>query len=271
MINWLFVPGNRPDRFFKAAASGADAVIWDLEDAVAPGAKDAARTTVATHLAMPEARAVPVVVRLNATTTAAGLSDLFMLQAAGHPPEAVILPKTENRWQVQQVRMMLAPGVKVVALIESATGLADSRAILAGPVDAVFFGAGDYSSDIGAECSWAPLQSARSRLVEAAAEAGVPAIDSPFFDVQDNAALADECRAARAFGFSGKAAIHPRQVATIMDCFRPTESEIDWAQRALAENEKGAGVVDGKLIDEAIARRARRILGWQTSGWLGPA
>ncbi|MEN8740095.1 MAG: aldolase/citrate lyase family protein [Phaeobacter gallaeciensis] len=270
MINWLFVPGDRPDLYQKAATSGADAVIWDLEDAVAPNAKDEARSTVATHLDMPDARSVPVVVRLNSTMTAVGLSDLLMLQAANRPPEAVILPKIENRWQVEQVRIILALGVKIVVLIESATGLAERRAILKGPVDAVLFGAGDYSSDIGAECSWAPLHSARTRIVEAAAEAGVPAIDSPFFDVRDNAALAEECRAARTFGFSGKAAIHPQQVAKIQECFRPTASELDWARRALTENEKGAGVVDGKLIDEAIARRARRILGWQEAGWLSP-
>ena len=125
---------------------------------------------------------------------------------------------------------------------------------------ALMLGAADMAADLGAATAWAPLAYARSRLVLACALAGVISIDSPFFDVHDAKGLASEAADAVAFGFPAKAAIHPSQVGAIHDALTPTPAAVKHAQAVLAANTEGVGVVDGQMIDEAVARKARRIL-----------
>jgi (S)-citramalyl-CoA lyase len=122
------------------------------------------------------------------------------------------------------------------------------------------FGAADMSADLGAATAWAPLAYTRSRLVAACAFAGVLAIDSPFFDVKNQEGLSQETSQAIALGFAGKAAIHPNQIATINEALTPHPDEVARARAILAENDKGVGVVQGEMIDEAVARKARRVL-----------
>ena len=263
--SWLFTPATRPDRFDKAAGSGADVSILDLEDSVAPADKADARRTALAHLAQPAAGSCGRALRINGLETRFGLADLQVLLDSDACPDYLVLPKTESAAHLRILDRLLAEAGKatrLVALIESAHGLAASEAIAASTprLEALLFGAADMSADLGAGTAWAPLAYARSRLVAACALAGVLAIDSPFFDVKDHEGLAHETSQVVALGFAGKAAIHPNQIAAINAALTPRPEEVAQARAILAENAKGVGVVQGQMVDEAVARKARRIL-----------
>ena len=263
--SWLFTPATRPDRFDKAAASGADVSIIDLEDSVAPADKAEARRTALAHLAQPAAGSCARALRMNGLETRFGLADLQTLLESSACPDYLVLPKTETATHLQILDRLLAEvgkATRLVALIESAQGLAACEAIAASTprVEALLFGAADMSADLGAGTAWAPLAYSRSRLVVACALAGVSAIDSPFFDVKDHESLTQETSQAVALGFAGKAAIHPNQIAPINAALTPRPEEVARARAILVENAKGVGVVQGQMVDEAIARKARRIL-----------
>jgi len=263
--SWLFTPATRPDRFDKAAASGADVSIIDLEDSVAPADKVEARRTALAHLAQPAAGLCVRALRMNGLETRFGLADLQALLESSASPDYLVLPKTESAAHLQILDRLLAEAGKatrLVALIESAQGLAASEAIAASTLrlEALLFGAADMSADLGAGTAWAPLAYARSRLVAACALAGVLAIDSPFFDVKDHDGLTQETAQAVALGFAAKAAVHPNQIAAINAALTPRTEEVTQAGAILAENAKGVGVVQGHMVDEAVASKARRIL-----------
>jgi (S)-citramalyl-CoA lyase len=263
--SWLFTPATRPDRFDKAAASGADVSIIDLEDSVAPADKVEARRTALAHLAQPAPGSCGRALRMNGLETRFGLADLHALLESSARPDYLVLPKTESAAHLQILDHLLAEAGKVtrlVALIESAQGLAACEAIAAATprLEALLFGAADMSADLGAATAWAPLAYARSRLVAACALARVVAIDSPFFDVKDHDGLTQETAQAVALGFAGKAAIHPNQIAPINAALTPRPEEVAQARAILSENAKGVGVVQGQMVDEAVARKARRIL-----------
>jgi (S)-citramalyl-CoA lyase len=263
--SWLFTPATRPDRFDKAAASGADVSIIDLEDSVAPGDKAEARRAAITHLSQPAAGSCMRALRMNGLDRRFGLADLQALLESSVCPDYLVLPKTESAAHLQILDRLLAEAGKatrLVALIESVQGLAAAEAIATSTprLEALLFGAADMSADLGAGTAWAPLAYARSRLVAACALAGVLAIDSPFFDVKDHEGLTQETTQAVALGFVGKAAIHPSQIAPINAALTPSPDAIARAREILAENAKGVGVVRGQMVDEAIARKARRIL-----------
>jgi (S)-citramalyl-CoA lyase len=263
--SWLFTPGARPDRFDKAAASGADVSIIDLEDAVAPADKAKARQMALAHLAQPGASSCGRALRMNGLDTRFGLADLQALLESSARPDFLVLPKTESAAHLHILDRLLAEAGKatrLVALIESARGLAACEAIAASTprLEALLFGAADMSADLGAGTAWAPLAYARSRLIAACALAGVLAIDSPFFDVKDREGLTQETMQAVALGFAGKSAIHPNQIAPINAALTPSPDAVAHARAILAENAKGVGVVQGQMVDEAVARKARSIL-----------
>jgi (S)-citramalyl-CoA lyase len=263
--SWLFTPASRPDRFDKAAASEADVSIIDLEDSVAPADKAEARRTALAHLAQRAAGSCGRALRMNGLETRFGLADLHDLLESSARPDYLVLPKTESAAHLQILDRLLAEAGKatrLVALIESAQGLAACEAIAASTprLEALLFGAADMSADLGAGTAWAPLAYARSRLVAACALAGVLAIDSPFFDVKDHEGLTQETSQAVALGFAGKAAIHPNQIVAINAALTPRPEEVARARAILAENAKGVGVVQGQMVDEAVARKARRTL-----------
>ena len=263
--SWLFTPATRPDRFDKAAASGADVSIIDLEDSVAPADKAEARRTALAHLAQPAPGSCGRALRINALDRLVGLADLQALLESSACPDYLVLPKTESPAHLQILDRLLAEAGKatrLVAMIESAPGLAASEAIAASTprLKALFFGAADMSADLGAATAWAPLAYARSRLIAACALAGVLAIDSPFFDVKNHDGLTQETTQAVALGFAGKAAIHPAQIGPINAALTPSPEAVARARAILAENAKGVGVVQGQMVDEAVARKARRIL-----------
>ena len=263
--SWLFTPGTRPDRFDKAAISGADVSIIDLEDAVAPRDKPDARGTALAHLAQPAVGPCARALRINALVTRFGVADLQALFESEASPDYLVLPKSESAAHLQILDRLLSEANKItrlVALIESAKGLAAVEEIAASTprLAALLFGAADMSADLGAATAWAPLAYTRSRLVAACALTGVLAIDSPFFDVKNQEGLTQETSQAIALGFAGKAAIHPNQIATINEALTPHPDELARARAILAENDKGVGVVQGEMVDEAVARKARRVL-----------
>lgn len=249
----LFVPGNRPERFPKAASSGADAIIIDLEDAVPARDKAVARSNVRTGFTD-----LSVVVRINAHGTP--FHDEDIVTVAGLDVAAVMVPKAEPGPIFDQACERLG-NHRIVALIETAAGLAGARELARhGHVARLAFGSIDYCADLDCSHTREALLSARSELVLASRLAGLPApVDGVTTDLHDPRAIKDDTRHAQGLGFGAKLCIHPSQILSVLDGFRPTEKEIEWATRIL-ETDDGASVVDGAMVDEPVRIRARRIL-----------
>ena len=263
--SWLFTPGSRPDRFPKAAEIGADVLIIDLEDAVAPDDKASARSTALNYFTKPAAKTIQRALRVNGLDTRAGIADLDALLSSDAAPDFMVLPKTESAGHLHILdRLLTAAGraTRLIGIIESARGLAEVDTIAAATprLMGLMLGAADMAADLGTATAWSPLAHTRSRIVLACALAGVTPIDSPFFDVHDADGLSQEMASAIAFGFPAKAAIHPGQVETINEALTPNPKAVEHAKAVLAANDKGVGVVDGQMVDEAVARKARRVL-----------
>src|SRR3984957_604219 len=263
--SWLFTPATRPDRFAKASAVSADVIILDLEDAVAPNDKDRARITALDYLRSGKTDGVRRALRINGLDTRAGIADLNALLETGAGPDYLVLPKTESTGHLQILdRLLTAAGkdTRLIGLIESARGLAAVEAIATATprLTGLMLGAADMAADLGSATAWEPLAFARGRLIAACALAGLTPIDSPFFDLHDEAGLKHEVAASVALGFAAKAAIHPAQIGAINAALTPSAEAVERARAILAENAKGVGTVDGQMIDEAVARKARRTL-----------
>ncbi|WP_022981568.1 CoA ester lyase [Ideonella sp. B508-1] len=262
--SYLFVPGDRPERFAKAEASGADAVIADLEDAVSPAAKSAARNAV--HAALAGRR---VVLRVNGRDTPWFDDDARL---AAHPGvAAVMLPKTAQADDVAALRARCGDK-PVLALVETARGMACLAAIAAAPgVDRLVFGSVDFQLDMDIEDDDEALRTWRAHLVLASRVAGLAApVDGVTVSLDDAARIAADARRARAFGFGGKLCIHPRQVALVNAAFTPPPERLDWARRVVAASEAAGGAavaVDGKMIDAPVLASALRLL---RAGAAGP-
>jgi citrate lyase subunit beta/citryl-CoA lyase len=249
----LFVPGHRPDRFAKAADSGAGAIILDLEDAVAPDDKPEARKHVVAWL---EAGGGGVV-RINPPGTAWYAHDLVAMRG-----QVVMLPKAESAAQVVEVAN--ATGAAVIPLIETAAGVLAAVEILAVPgVVRAAFGSIDLSAQLGIDPNdHQAFLATRSHLVLASAAAGVAGpVDGVTVDVDDEARLTADAEHGASLGFTAKMAIHPRQLDVIHTVFRPTDDEIAWAKRVMAAAGGGAvTTLDGKMVDKPVVDRARRML-----------
>lgn len=258
--SYLFVPGNRPERFAKALASGADCVIVDLEDAVPPEQKVAARETVRMWLTTEAARVErPVVLRINAVNTPWFIDDLEVCRLP--QVAAVMLAKTEH---VDDL-VALGDAPPVIALIESALAFENLRAIASAPkVHRLAFGAIDFQLDLGMHATFNELIHFRSQLVLSSRLCGLPPpIDSPCTSLDNDEEVESEALAARRLGFGAKLCIHPRQVQVVRRSFSPTEDDIRWARRILeaAEHSHGAALaLDGRMIDTPVVLRARAIL-----------
>jgi (S)-citramalyl-CoA lyase len=264
--SWLFTPATRPERFVKASQVGADVAILDLEDAVAPGDKARARTTALDYLTKNPSDGALHALRINGLDTRAGISDLDALLGSTAAPDFLLLPKTETAGHLEILdRLLTAAGkaTRLIGLIESARGLAAVEAIATATprLAGLMLGAADMAADLGATAAWKPLLALVSgRLITACAVAGVMPVDSPFFDLHDEPGLKEEVACALALGFSAKAAIHPAQIGAINAAFTPSAEAVERARKILAENVKGVGTVDGQMVDEAVARKARRTL-----------
>ena len=254
--SFLFVPGNRPDRYDKACASGAGAVIVDLEDAVAPGDKPAARQSLVDWLGPGRG----VVVRVNAPGSEWFVDDL---RACAHDAVvAIVLPKAERREHIDQVGEICGAR-PVLPLIETARGLWDALTIARSPnVLSLFFGSLDFQADLNATDD--DLLYARSQLVLVSRVAGIAApIDGVTQSIDDPELLRRDCQRARQLGFGGKLCIHPNQVDIVNRCFSPSMDDLDWARRvvdAFARSGGNVAVLDGRMIDRPVLLRAQAIL-----------
>lgn len=273
----LFLPGNSPVMLQNAAVFPADSLIFDLEDAVAPDEKDAARILVASALKSIKYRQ-ETVVRINPLDSIYWQEDLKAVIPCA--PFAILLPKASSITSVELIDQELGRlefefglergQIKLILLIESALGLELSfeLSLASKRIVGLMLGAEDLTADLGCARSkvGAEIFYSRSRLVIAARAAGIDAIDTPFTDVYDDEAFTADVKTALNLGFSAKAAISPRHLQQINELFSPSAEDIAYAQRvisALAEAEsrgKGAVALDGKMIDAPIAGRAEKLL-----------
>ena len=259
---YLFVPGDRPERFDKALASGADAVVLDLEDAVAPDDKARARDAVAKRLlaSTPDERA-RLVVRINDESTASFDADLALLKASN--AAWVMLPKSERPATVARVRAA-CPEIAVLALIETARGVLHAEALAEAPgVSRLVFGTIDFALDLNLSGDPVGFDHAASVLALASRAAGLAApVAGVTPEIADPAPLLADLQRARAHGFGAKLCIHPKQVAFIHTALQPTAGELDWARRviAAAQDAPGAVQVDGRMVDKPVLQRAHALL-----------
>lgn len=255
--SYLFVPGHRPDRFDKACTAGADAVIIDLEDAVSPDDKAAAREAVSGWLSPDK----PVLLRVNGADSEWFAADLALCHRPG--VAGIVLPKAERVADIQQLS---AGGDRpVLPLIETALGFHQAEALARTPgVQRLLFGTIDFQVDLGSSANEEELRYFRWQLVLVSRLAGIqPPVDGVSTAINDTEQLRHDTLRGKRLGFGGKLCIHPRQVATVNSCFIPTDAEVAWARRivAAAEGAKGAAVaVDGKMVDKPVILQAERIL-----------
>lgn len=270
----LFLPGNNPGMLQNGGIFGADSLILDLEDAVAPAEKDTARLLVAHSLREVDYSGCETVVRINTLDTF-GKQDIRAIVPCR--PAALLVPKVQTADDICAVAAEIAaaeqPGqspVGIIALIETPRGLAEAYSIATASnrMLALAFGAEDYTAALGAQRTkeGSEILNARAALVNAAAAAGIQSIDTPFTDVNDEEGLTKDTAFAKQLGFKGKLTINPRQIDSIHLVFNPSNKEIDWAERVMqairqAEAE-GSGVasLDGKMVDAPIVNRAERTL-----------
>ena len=267
--SFIFSPGLRPDMFPKALASGADIVCVELEDGIAPKDKETARNKGLALFATPQADdGVERIVRINCLRTAFGLADVQAVLATDTPPPALMLPKVMTPDEIVWLDDVLTErghDTRLHIIIETNAALEAAYEIAqASPrIDALFFGGVDMAAELRCKNAWEPLLYARSCVAHAAAAASVDAIDVPYLDLEDPDGMEREACLVRDLGFSGKGAIHPKQISILNRAFTPDEAAIAHAQRilqAFAEADTGLVVVDGKLIEKPILREMHRIL-----------
>ena len=262
----LFVPGTRPDRFAKALAAGADAVIFDLEDSVDPARKAEARGAVATFLARPPETTALLFVRINATGSPWIDPDIDVVGGLDRV-HAVVMPKVESAAEIEAVARRVPAG-RIVPLLETARGVLHAASIAAAraEVPALLFGAEDLTAELGIPrtIEGEELTFARSQIVLAAASVGAEAIDAVVTDLGNADRLRVDALRARALGFRGKMAIHPTQVPLINDAFTPTIEEVERARHLVATFEavhsEGVIRLNDQMVEAPVVSRARRIL-----------
>ncbi len=267
--SFIFTPGLRPEMYPKALATGADIVCVELEDGIAPKDKAAARANAMKLFERPQADdGVERVVRINSLREGFGMADVQAVLATDTPPPALMLPKVRSPDEVALLDGLLTErghDTRLHVIIETNAGLEAAWDIAqASPrIDALFFGGVDMAAELGCENAWEPLLYARSRVVHAAAGAGLDAIDVPWLDLEDPDGMERAAVQARELGFSGKGAVHPRQIAALNAVFTPSAERIARARRIIAGFEAadtGLVVIDGKLIEKPVLREMHRIV-----------
>ncbi len=274
----LFLPGNNPNMLINGNCLGSDAVIFDLEDAVSPAEKDAARILVRNTIRYMDFRGCELIVRINSIDTPYWQKDLDEILPC--KPGLILLPKTGTEadalaadayiTEVEQALGMESNTVGLMPLIETAMGVENAFRIASCSkrVKALFLGAEDLTADL--QCKRTKesreIEYARTRLVVAARAAGVDVYDTPFTDVNDDEGILKDAQLAKALGFTGKASISPRHVEVINSVFSPTQKDVDYAYevmeaiRLAKEQGKGAIALHGKMIDAPIVTRAQQTI-----------
>ena len=272
----LFLPGNTPNMLINGNCLGADAVIFDLEDAVSPAEKDAARILVRNTMRYMDFRGCEIIVRINSIDTSYWKQDMDAI--VPQKPSMLLLPKTGTAADISEADAYLTAleeklgmehnTVGLMALIETAMGVENAFSIATASkrVRALFLGAEDLTADL--QCKRTKegreIEYARTRLVVAARAAGIAVYDTPFTDVNDDEGIWVDARLAKSLGFSGKASISPRHVEVINSVFSPTMKEIEYAYEVIDAIElakqqgKGAIALHGKMIDAPIVARAQQ-------------
>ena len=274
----LFIPGNTPNLLINSPYLGADAVIYDLEDAVSPAEKDSARILVRNTLRSVDLGGRETIVRINAIDTEYWKKDIDAV--APQRPSILMVPKSSRAEDIQAVddyvtrveERLGAPqhAIRLMPLIETALGVENAFSIAAASprVAALFLGAEDLTADLRCQRTkeGREIEYARTRLVVAARAANVDVYDTPFTDVNDDEGIWEDARVAKSLGFTGKASISPRHIQAINAVFSPTQAEVDYAYevmdaiRAAREQGKGAIALRGKMIDAPIVARAQQTI-----------
>lgn len=258
---YLFVPGNRPERFAKALASGADRIILDLEDAVAPADKAAARAAIAEWMASADQTQGEVLIRINDAATDWYTEDLALASAV--QVMCVMLPKCASAAQVAAVLARLSDNATVLPLIETARGMLALPGIVAAPgVARLAFGALDYMADLDIPAGSLALDVAASQIAVASRAAGLASPLAGVTPALDATQVNKDMVHARSLGFGAKMCIHPAQVAAVRAALAPSTEELAWAHRVLqAWQACGAGALqlDGKMVDRPVVLKAQRI------------
>ena len=283
----LFLPGNNPNMLINGNCLGSDAIIFDLEDAVAPAEKDAARILVRNTMRYMDFRGCEIIVRINSIDTPFWKQDLDAIMP--WKPSLILLPKTGSASDALEADTYMTEledklgleknTVGLMPLIETAMGVENAFSIASSTkrVKALFLGAEDLTADL--QCKRTKegreIEYARTRLVVAARAACVDVYDTPFTDVNDDEGIWTDANLAKALGFNGKASISPRHVEVINSVFSPTEREIEYAYEVMDAIEtakrqgKGAIALHGKMIDAPIVARAQRTIDMANALGLG--
>jgi citrate lyase beta subunit len=260
----LFVPGSTPERFEKALASGADLVTIDLEDAVGPADKNAARDA-----ALAAMGPINLGIRINGLRTRQGLADLVAIAAAEAAPPFIMVPMVESIAEIEIVHSVL-PGVALLPLIETVKGLRNADAIAAASgIGGVMLGGADIAGELGVAMSWDALFAARVQIAMACASAKVPSIDAPWLDLDNLDGLAADVARVKALGLAAKSLVHPKHVEVVHRVMRPTSQEVAEAREAesaYAAAGESAVRFNGKMLEAPVMARYRRILSLQGVG-----
>ncbi|MEN9537962.1 MAG: hypothetical protein RLZZ126_197 [Pseudomonadota bacterium] len=261
-LTYLFVPGDRPERFAKALASGANRIIVDLEDAVAPAEKEQARQAAAQWLASSDAARNQTLIRINDDATPWHAQDLAFIQAARAP--GVMLPKCESASQVASALQGLPAEATVLPLIETARGMLALSDIASAPgVDRLAFGSLDYMADLDIPANSPALVFSAAQIAIASRAAGIASPVAGVTPELDAARVTADMTQARALGFGAKMCIHPMQVPAVLKALAPSDAELAWARRVLqawAASTGGAIQLDGKMVDRPVILKAERII-----------
>ena len=267
--SFIFTPGLRPEMFPKALASGADIVCVELEDGIAPKDKPAARANAIRLFESPQADdGVERIVRINSLREGFGMADVQAVLASDTPPPALMMPKVRTPDEAVLLDDLLTErghDTRLHVIIETIAGLeaAHDIARCSPRIDAMFFGGVDMAAELRCQNAWEPLLYARSRVVHAAASAGLDVIDVPYLDLEDPEGMTRAAIQARDLGFCGKGAVHPKQIAALNAVFTPSAERIARARHIIAEFEAadtGLLVIDGKLIEKPVLREMHRIV-----------
>ena len=267
--SFIFCPGNKPDMIPKALNSGADMVCIDLEDAIIPEHKDISRSsTIRAFEDISVPNGVETLIRINDVNTIDGKADIKAILQSNNTASGLMLPKIQNVNEIIDLEKQIKLANKNLNLhiiietnkaLENAWLIAQSSPL----IKSLLFGGVDMSADLGCNGDWMSLLYARSRVVHAAAGAGIDSIDVPFLDLEDMEGMMQEAQKSKNLGFSGKGSIHPKQIASLNKVFTPSESEIEYANKVIkAFNEAADGlvVVDGKLIENPVLRTALKTI-----------
>ena len=267
--SFIFTPGLKPEMYPKALKSGTDMVCVELEDGIAPHDKETARNlAIKLFQEKQENDGVERILRINCLREKFGIEDIQAILSTNNPPPALMIPKVKTSQEVKILDDLLnekGHNCRLHIIIETNEGLENAFDIAncSHRIDALFFGGVDMSAELRCENKWEPLLYARSRIVHAAASAGIDAIDVPYLDLDDLDGMKEEAIKAKELGFSGKGSIHPKQISVLNNVFTPSIEVIKRAKKITSTFEEantGLVVIDGKLIEKPVLREMYRIL-----------